>query len=303
MKINLDKFFLGILWLLTITLATTFWMNIKYGFNIFSSTHWAYLSEIQASRAPVRDGFYLSLIVAILVGIIGLYICIRPRFRKIPLPVALKQPDKISNEQKPMETPSDKTVAPQNTPVEDQPTKPMPVGLTRPLSPVSGTALRVTPQHQIAPVANTMATSTQPNSELNKKIGEIFAQAGYIVKPCKAIGALQSPAIAVGYDQSVWIGVTNKSPQETQGAIDTLVSFFSDTLGETAADINVNACIVNPSGNAEDTSDAIHLFSTLDKLDQFMAENNNKEPEDFEPELFDAFSSYIDTVMNYIGKH
>ena len=40
----------------------------------------------------------------------------------------------------------------------------------------------------------------------------------------------------------------------------------------------------------------------MDALKQFISEHPNTKPDDFDSDLFDAISTYISTVMNYIGK-
>ena len=309
MKINFDKIFLGILWLMTATLATTFWMNTKYGFNIFSSEHWAYLSQLQSQRTNIKSGFYISLVFALIVSVVVLYFLIRPRFRKIPMPVAsdtksndvieqpttsIKQADKQRTTQP--EQDKDKTINTTNIPQNV-------FGLSRPISPMSGTVVKDMTQYKPAPMVNPGQNAEQREIETTKKIDEIFGKAGYTVKKCSNIAGITHTAFAIGYNQSVWVGLTEKTAEQGQSVIDTLVTFFSDTLGETAEEINVHVCIVNPAKDSVSESDTLHLFSTIDELNNFMTENPNTEPEDFEPEIFEAFSSYIDTVTNYIGKH
>ena len=50
------------------------------------------------------------------------------------------------------------------------------------------------------------------------------------------------------------------------------------------------------------TTDLVLTFKTIDEFRKFMNEHQNNKPEDFDSELFDAVSTYISTVMNYIGK-
>ena len=88
MRKNLDKILLGVLWLMTMALATTFWMNVRYGFDIFSAAHWEYLSGLQADRTNIKPEFYMSLVLALGITLLGLYIIMRPRLRKISLPDA-----------------------------------------------------------------------------------------------------------------------------------------------------------------------------------------------------------------------
>lgn len=87
MKIRIDNILLCILWLLAITLGTSFWFNTVFGFNIFSTNHWQYLAYLQAAHTPIKTGFYISMVVIVFIAIFGLYLVVRPRRRKIRLPI------------------------------------------------------------------------------------------------------------------------------------------------------------------------------------------------------------------------
>ena len=140
---------LGLLWLMTITLATTFWMNIKYGFNIFSAAHWAYLSELQAYRTQIKLDFYISLIAAIIIGLTGLYFLLRPKLQTFfiepsqmpPLPGRVDTPNILHHNPEEQTTPPAAS-APQSTPTPIP--RPTP---TRPMSPM-GTRKTNIPQNQ-----------------------------------------------------------------------------------------------------------------------------------------------------------
>ncbi len=92
MKNKFDRILLGILWVLAIALGVSFWFGSQYGFNLFSGAHWRHLAYMQASQSPIRMGFYLSLTVATVVMLVGLYLIVRPRFRKIRLPIVQTAP-------------------------------------------------------------------------------------------------------------------------------------------------------------------------------------------------------------------
>ena len=90
MKKNFDNILLIILWLLAMCLGTCFWLNTRYGFNMFYGPHWEYLSYAQASNLNINKWFYVSIVVAIVITIIGLYLIVTPnilskckRFKKI----------------------------------------------------------------------------------------------------------------------------------------------------------------------------------------------------------------------------
>lgn len=279
-------------------------MNIKYGFNIFSVAHWAYLSELQAYRTQIKTDFYISIIAAIVIGLIGLYMLARPPRQKAyqaPKP-ATKEPEQPTEPTVPHKT----ETVPETVPAK-QTDLPRPViPSARPLSPSGARATppRIQlPQNQSNSTPHFVApTIKQPQKPQNiDEISSIFQDAGYIIKKCNRIGNLIEPVVALSYDQKLWIGTSNVSISDTFGAIKTLLSVFSDTLGDSANDMSVYACILNATGEPEDT-DTISTFNTIDELKRFVDAHPNTKPEDYDQELFDAVSTYIDTVINYIGK-
>lgn len=298
MKRNFDKFLLGLLWLLTIALATTFWMNIRYGFDIFSAAHWEYLSGLQADRSSIKPEFYISLIVAIGIASIGLYAIMRPRFRKISMPSATPE-----------------TPAPAPAPATPQQNNMYGTlgGSKRPQSPASlqnMTVRKQPPTQQFAPPTQPMNTAmptmptTQPQkpaaNPLFNDINTIFESAEYIMKQCKHIGKLQNPVVALGYNQTLWLATSNANPEDVVDAFQTLVALFDDTLGDSANDITLRGCIIAPTAPTE--HDMISTFDSVDKFKQFISEHKNTQPDGFDKELFDAISTYVSTVASYIGK-
>lgn len=85
-----------------------------------------------------------------------------------------------------------------------------------------------------------------------------------------------------------------------QDAIESLVAIFDDTLGDTAQDIVIHGYIVNPTDKEDFNPDLIATFDSPKALQEHI--EPNEKPEDFDSDLFDAFSTYIDTVSGYIGK-
>lgn len=298
-----EKFLLGLLWLLTITLATTFWMNIKYGFNIFSAAHWAYLSELQAYRTQIKTDFYISIIAAIVIGLIGLYVLARP-----PRPRGDTQPKPTTKvpEQPIAQTASHETkTVPESVSTQKTELPHPDLSSARPLPPSGAHAAppRIQVQ-QTAPVATSHFTA--PNIKQQKpqhldEISDIFQNAGYVIKKCNRIGNLIEPVVALSYDQKLWIGTSNVSASDAMDAVQTLLAVFADTLGDSANDMSVYACILNATDEPEDR-DIISTFNTIDELKRFVDAHPNTKPEDYDQELFDAVSTYIDTVINYIGK-
>ena len=285
MNKNIEKIFLGLLWLMMVSLAITFWMSVNYGFNIFSGAHWTYLSSLQANRAQIKPGFYTSLIVALGIALGGLYFLVRPHFRKINL--------KQDNQTK------DKPVLP---------TTPQPNSIIRPSSPLVGQIQKDAPKqiYSTATTSNAAApTSQKPQvneNPLAEQISNVLETAGYLMKPCKKIGDLMSPVVALGYNETLWIGASNISPAAMMSAIGKITNIFEDTLGDSAHDISLHGCIIAPSDTENPDADKIALFEDIDKFKEFMENNKNVLPPDYDAELFEAISTYISTVVGHLGK-
>ncbi len=290
MKRFFDKVLLAGLWLITATIATAFWMNTRYGFNILSSAHWAYLSELQANRTNIKNDFYISLVAAAVIALVGLYLIIRPHRRKIVLAQGTKK--EVSN------------ITTEAVPEQQ---KQVVSAARRPIAP-AGLGFGV--RNSATPVPHPTATAyspqiTPPNAEpsqnpLATEILSIFESAGYIIKKCNKINGLKNPVMAIGYNQQIWLGSSNIAPEIMQDAIESLVAIFDDTLGDTAQDIEIRGVIVNPTSKENSSPDLITIFDNTKELQNFI--EPNEKPADFDRDLFDAFSTYIDTVSGYIGK-
>ena len=294
------NFLLGLLWLLTITLATTFWMNIKYGFNIFSAAHWAYLSELQAYRTEIKLDFYISLIVAIIIGLVGMYMLTRPRRQMFFIDPAHMPP--APNTTTINVLPQPKQPEPE-IPIKNDSPRPM-VTSARPMPPTAMSTNRPRPANTatiLAPRVTTAPNQKQTESPHIGEISSIMENAGYIVKPCAHIGKLTKPVVALAYDRTVWVCSENVSLADIQEALQTLIAVFDDTLGDTANDMFVHGCIVNSPDESQDPA-LISTFKTIDEFQEFIKSHPNTKPDDYDAELFDAISTYIGTVTNYIGK-
>ena len=291
-----DNFLLGLLWLLTVTLAATFWMNIKYGFNIFSAAHWAYLSELQAYRTQIKLDFYISLIGAIVIGLTGLYLLARPRRQTFFIePTKMPPRPDQSNPRVILPQPEEQK--------ENIQTKlNQPTARPTPPRPASPTIMRTAPTPPRAPhtipTPKTLTTTPAPHMF---QIIDVFESTGYTVRKCVRIGKLVQPVVALSYNQTLWIAVEGVSTSDVMDAIQTLITIFDDTLGDSANDISLHACVLDATDDSTNP-DLISTFKTLDELRKFMNEHPNTKPDDYDQDLFDAVSTYIDTVTNYIGK-
>lgn len=311
MKRFFEKFLLGILWLLSITLITTLWMNTNYGFDMLSAAHWEYLGTLQANRSEIKPDFYISLIAALFIALIGLYLIVRPRTKRIKdttstmpqksnIVIVPQQPviqPTPAPEKPKVEYKTEQTFTPRPAPAISLTTRPMsPMGLRPPTQ--RPTATIPTPPLQPKPMA-----TPQPVQNTNSpEIRTALESGEYIIKKCDRIGKLQNPIVAIAYDQSMWIIATKASPNTMVDAIQTLVTIFDDTLGETANDIKLRGFIIEPTEPVQRSDDLIITFDNTADFVKYVSEHKNIKPDDYDAELFEAFSTYIGTVTGYIGK-
>ncbi len=314
MRTRLDNILLGILWLLAATLGTSFWFNTKYGFNIFSAQHWQYLAYLQASKTPVAPSFYISLGVVVFMTIFGLYFLIQPRFRKIVLPIRKIQPH-AANAQK--NTQSD--AQPENTETQPAPTitAPTPAApaatvqhpAATPVAPTAPRPATLRPPHLTLPPANSYASAPAPTASTalatakkdtdDTEIRDIFTKNGYTVKKTPYINRWRPNLLAIGTNEVLWIGAVGATTSQVKKAIDKLNQIFSDTLDD--VNIGINGFSINaPDAETAEFNDIL-LFNTIGDLDEYMRSYPNPEPTPEEKENFDAYSEYIDTVIEYIG--
>lgn len=289
MRKNFDKILLGTLWLLVVLLATTFWMNITFGFNLFSGAHWAYLSELQAKKATIQPRFYMSLIGGILIALIGLYLLLRPKStHSTPEPAP----------ETPAATPSHESTVFNSRPMSPLGNRPrttyqQPTNI--PTAPIS------TP---IASQPQTQFTQPKPNSNpFAKEIQSILESGGYQIKPCNKISDILSPVVTLGYNHTLYIVTSCVKTDDLETAITTLSTLFLDTLGDTANDITIRGIIINPKDNTNTNSETVTIFTNMAAFRQFVSDNPNTQPEDYDQELFEAMDTYITTVTGYIGKN
>jgi len=300
MKNKTNNILIVLLWLLAVTLGMDFWLNTKYGFNLFSLPHWQYLAYMQATAQPVKTSFYISFLLYVILVVFGLYILLQPRRRKIVLPVFDQT---LSTEQK-------TAAQPQYTSDTIQPAQPdsspMPVEKPRPYA---APTLNRPPRLNISPVvrapmpnvplSSTSMTNTTNHDQDYAEIQEIFTSAGYLVKGAPKIKNIQTAVIAIGADEVLWIGAVGIKTSDMKKITDTLNGVFLDTLED--IEIHINAFVVNAVDTSEEDS-GIMTFETVDDLRTYIGEHKNETPADDEAENFDAYSAYIGTVIDYIRK-
>lgn len=313
MKNHLDNFLLGLLWLLACTLGVSFWYNTKFGFNIFSIPHWQYLGTLQASGAPINSWFYISMVISVIIMMGGLYIILRPRFRKIKLAkreeVVIE--DKIDDTPTSMATVSDTTPAPStlvrpprlesskmNNAIGTNYPAPIPATVPQtPVLPVISADMATAPNISVPMITENNAEKPGDFADIEK----IFTDAGYLVKKPPRIKTLRPALYAIGYNETVWIGAVGIEPARLQNAINALNEIFVETLEDIA--INIHGFVISPrpDANGIDTSNIL-IFNSVDDLSDYMQQHPADPLPDSEKSDFDAYSEYIDTVSDYFNK-
>lgn len=312
MKNKLDNILLSTLWLSATTLVACFWFNIKFGFNLFSGAHWRHLAYMQANQAPVNTTFYIFIITFIVIAISGLYLLLRPRIRKITLPIR----DTGHHSSAPIKQPKETNKTTRPIPTHQHPQSPQPTatkipesGLSRPprlnlgASLLNQTEAFSTPTTftPVAPIAPTPQTAQQSQPATNiPEVDKIFESAGYTLKKTPRIGNVQTSLFAIGTEETLWIGAVGIETSALQTAIDSVQQIFSDTLED--IEINVHGFVISARDASAPTAPNILVFDSADTLRNYINEHPNTPPSADEMENFEAFSSYISTVIEYLGK-
>lgn len=298
MRKQIDHFLLGLLWLLAITLGACFWFNTKYGFNIFSLPHWQYLGQMQASRVAIMPGFYISMIIIVVLMIGGLYMIVRPRFRKINFAHQPQEKQPAQRPELPQEVPT--TVPVTSTAPAAYTSSARPPRLTIPASNHATprpavTQAPITTQIPTTPISAPAATPVDFT-----RIEDIFKSNGYTVKKTPRIGGFKPALFAIGSDENLWIGGVGIEPERLYEAMEKLNNIFVETLEDIT--INIHGFIIKPKITASSQMDGMMQFDSENALGEYMNSHRNRELTDGENEDFAAYSEYIDTVADYFGK-
>lgn len=308
MNKQIERILICLLWLLAATLGTCFWLNTAFGFNIFSAQHWQYLAYLQASQSPVRSTFYISLMFSILISIGVLYILVRPRgIRRRRIGIGQARVGRENAHETPtLDASGDAApIAPTPTfaptqPAPQQMQRPRRIGITStsgspvqpaPAQPVFNPTPQITPQPQ--------QPSAAPTGINFDELRDIFDAAGYTVKNSPRLGNFKPALLAIGTNESLWIGGVGIEESVLATAMQRLATVFAETLDD--IQINIFGFIIAPNGGISNTD--IHAFADVAELRTYMESNKNTPPSDAgEQENFNAYSEYIDTVINYMDK-
>jgi hypothetical protein len=285
MRKQIDHFLLGILWCLAVALGSSFWFNVRFGFNVFAAENWAYLGELQATGTPITATFYISIAVAVGVLIFGLYLILRPRFRKIA----------VSRQSSVVSPPPPTPQSPQHSTSNIQHSAP----------PAAAASMR--PPRLTLPKINSHQSSVVSPPSTNDKIqttddrrlttddmDQAFTDAGYIVKKSPRVGGMRPILFAIGAGETLWIGADAADAAKLTDSVEKLRALFTETLDDIP--ITINSFVLGAGGG-----DALS-FANADELREYIIAHPNPEITAAARDDFDAFSDYIDTVASYFDK-
>jgi hypothetical protein len=285
MRKQIDHFLLGLLWLLASGLGASFWFNTKFGFNIFYIPHWRYLGRLQASKTAIDPAFYVSMAIIAFLALGGLYLIARPRFRKVNF--VPKRPD--ADKSDPAPRPHANSDAPTDTPAIGASVAPM-----RPPRLIQSIASAPRPA-PTAPISAPPPAAIEAPGDF-AEIREVFEQAGFVIKKPPQIGGLRPALMAIGSDETLWIGAVGTPPSRLAAAAEKMNGIFTETLEDIK--ITIRTFVIGPG----DPADGVEIFDSIDALRDYMNDHGNRPLGENETEDFEAYSEYVDTVSDYFNK-
>lgn len=295
MRNKFEHILLSVLLGIAVLLGLSFWLNIIYGFNLFSREHWNELAKLQADQIPVSTGFYISIGIAVFIFVFGLLVLYIPAINKC---IHKKESTKLTKKtESVLQAPSEqKNYTKQEEPTPTLGTR-VNLNLSRPPKlNLPANMTRILQQQHQEILKKSEDLSTQYDSILEK----IFTKHGYVVKPNPIISKFKPNLFAIGPNEIVWIGAINTDIAKLQSAITRLKSIFTETLED--IQININAFIIDTK-NTQNTTDSVFIFKSIEELENFVSELPPiwpKDMSDTDQDNFDAYSEYIDTVIKYI---
>lgn len=314
MRDKLDNILLSTLWVVVAILGTCFWFNIRFGFNLFSGAHWRHLAYMQATQAPVQTSFYLSLILAVLITIGGLYVLYKPRPNTIKTdskpssvlqtpsqPAQIKQTSPEQTTQQIQNTTPEPAVTPEIDTELPSHTTTMPPAPTIPETMLSRPARLNLPTNTTWKLPSEQATPQTTTQQNWPELRDIFESADYTTKETPKIGNVKIALLAIGANETLWVGAVGISTEAMQNAVTTIHDIFLDTLED--IEIDIHAFVVSATDASAPKVPGILTFDTPDALRQYMNEHKNPQLDEDERENFEAFSAYISTVVDYLGKN
>ncbi|MCL1785673.1 MAG: hypothetical protein FWG39_00795 [Alphaproteobacteria bacterium] len=285
-----DKFLLGVLWTVALLLAMDFWLDIRFGFNMFMADHWLFLAKVQTGPDYVNKLFYMSFFVIAVILPFGLYFISRPT-RRIRLESGTPY------------VPSARIL-----PVPDS----GPSNALQNIAPVRPPALNVPPHLQITAPPEHISTHAdaaplpefESDEDATDDIKSMISGAGYVLKKSPRVRSLSSLMWAVGTGETLIVVATGKSRDNTLRALDEFLgrvrTLIKDSLDD-SVQIKIIPLVFSPDGTATARIGEIEVFGDASDIGEWFARNPNKPLPDDDVEDFEAYGEYIETVAGYLN--
>ena len=293
MKNKIEHFLLSLLLIISVLLGLSFWLNTKFGFNIFLATHWENLAQLQAQHKSVNNTFYISIGVAIFVLALGLYI-INNLHRK-------------NNKERNIQDSKLPTI-PTSLPIKEEtksPEVPIPITQINMVRPprlnlpknMAEIAAKQYEQKNMYTPQNKAPNNLQQTNIWDNTLKDIFEKLGWIVKTNPRISGFTPNLFAIGTNENLWIGAVDCDKEIMKKSISKLQEIFTDTLPDIP--IHIFGFIID-THNIIEQDDDILIFHDINELKDYMSDKTNNIEDPDEIDNFNAYSDYIDTIIQYI---
>lgn len=290
MRNFLEKFLISCLLIISILLGLSFWLNVKYSFNMFSAKHWLFLSQLQASNAKIEFGFYTSFIIAFVVflfGTLAIFSIKHEQKTAVSVPQNTPQPNVVQQ------------IQPATIPVAEQTNTPIPQygPIVRPQRLNLPKNMAAIAAHNFEQQKNIPQKQTPQESPYNSVIKDIFEKAGYTIKQNPVISGFTTNLFAIGNNEIVWMGGIDSDITKVKNAVAKLNDTFQETLDDIS--IHIHAFILD-TRHIYENDDTVLIFHDTDEIREYISKHPADSISENDQENFDAYSEYIDTIIKYI---
>lgn len=147
-----------------------------------------------------------------------------------------------------------------------------------------------------------VAESAPVNANTFNKISQIhdaFVDAKYVVHDLIKIDGKYPALVAIGLDEKMFVATLNDDVVVLQNVLKRIELCFADTL----EGVNIDLRIMCISSKNIDFGDNIMRFANVGALHQYLMSHQNTLPKTKKDrQLFDAYSRYIGTAVDYLFK-
>ena len=293
MKNKFEQILLSVLWGMSVLLGLTFWLNTKFGFNVFLIQHWQDLSILQAKQTPISNGFYLSFCVAIFVFLVGIYIILGTHKTTKTIKTVTTTTTITTKETLPAQEQVPEQI-PYQAPVPD-------IRMSRPpkLNLPSNMA-QIAANHHATKQSQQNIPSVDNTKMYDSELADIFTNNAYLVKPDVVISGFKTNLFAIGNNEVVWVGAVNCDLNQFKQKIEKLKNTFKETLEDIPITVYSFVLDIMHKYDSNQSESNLFIFHSIDELKQFISQAQGADIQESDQENFDAYSEYIDTIIKYI---